>query len=191
MLLGTFLKGYADLMQYTDSKDKLDTSKKILKVNHAGEFGAINIYRSQIFFSKYFIKDLVPLLERFLCDEKRHLDIFWTEIQARNSVKCKSYFLCGLGGYVMGFISSMLGRKGIEACTWAVESVVIEHLENQLIYLKKIGDGQAYDAVNSILDDEKNHRDIAEGSGAKNIWYKPLRFCISLFTEMTIRFGMR
>ena len=178
-------------MKYTDSKDKLDTPRKILKVNHAGEFGAINIYRSQIFFSKFFIKELVPLLESFLADEKRHLDIFWTEIQARNGVKCKSYWLCGVGGYVMGFISSILGRKGIEACTWAVESVVIEHLENQLIYLKKKGDEQAFAAVNSILDDEENHRDVGAGSGATNIWYRPLRFCISLFTETTIRFGMR
>ncbi len=105
-------------MKYSDSRDKLDTPKKILKVNHAGDFGAINIYRSQIFFSKYFIKDMVPLLESFLVDEKRHLDIFWAEIQARKGVKCKSYWLCGLGGYVMGFISSILGRKGIEACTW-------------------------------------------------------------------------
>lgn len=178
-------------MKYSDSRDKLDTSKKILKVNHAGEFGAINIYRSQIFVSKYFIKDVVPLLESFLADEERHLDIFWQEIQARKGVKCKSYYLCGFGGCVMGFISSIFGRKGIEACTWAVESVVIEHLENQLIYLKKKGDDNAYDAVNSILDDEKNHRDIGAGKGATNIWYKPFRFCISLFTEMTIRFGIR
>lgn len=178
-------------MKYSDSLDNLDTPKKILKVNHAGEFGAINIYRSQIFFSKYFIKDMVPLLESFLADEKRHLDIFWTEIQARNGIKCKSYWLCGVGGYVMGLISSMLGRKGIEACTWAVESVVIEHLESQLIYLKGKGDHKAYEAVNSILDDEKNHRDVGAGSGATNVWYKPLRFCISLFTETTIRFGMR
>ena len=178
-------------MKYSDSKDKLDTPKKILKVNHAGEFGAINIYRSQIFFSKLFLKDMVPLLESFLDDEKRHLEIFWQEIQARNGVRCKSYWLCGFGGYVMGFISSLLGRRGIEACTWAVESVVIEHLENQLIYLKEKDDQAAYKAVESILEDEKNHRDNGAGTGATNLWYKPLRFCISLFTETTIRFGMR
>ena len=178
-------------MKYSDSKDKLDTPKKILKVNHAGEFGAINIYRSQIFFAKYFFKDMVPLLESFLADEKRHLDIFWTEITARNGIKCKSYWLCGAGGFTMGLISSLLGRNGIQACTWAVESVVIEHLENQLLYLQKLEDHHAYDAVNSILEDEKNHRDIGAGSGSTNIWYKPLRFCISLFTETTIRFGMR
>ena len=117
--------------------------------------------------------------------------MFGVEIKARNGVKCKSYWLFGAVGYVMGFISSLLGRKGIEACTWAVESVVIEHLENQLIYLQERDDEKAYEAVNSILEDEKNHRDIGAGSDATNPWYKPLRFCIGLFTEMTIRFGMR
>lgn len=111
---------------------------------------------------------------------------------AREGVRCKSYWLCGLGGFVMGLISSIMGRRGIMACTWAVESVVISHLQAQLIYLKNKNDQVAYKAVESILEDEKNHRDTGfhEG-GATNIWYQPLRFSVSLFTESIIRFGMR
>jgi ubiquinone biosynthesis monooxygenase Coq7 len=179
-------------MKYRDSKGKIDTPKKILKVNHAGEFGAINIYRSQIFFAKIFMRDLVPLLESFLNDEKRHLDIFWQEIQRRNGIKCKSYWLCGLGGFVMGLFSSLLGRKGIMACTWAVESVVINHLNEQIIYLEKSGDQFALDTVQAIIEDEINHRDEGlQQGGETNIWYQPLRYAISLFTEGVIRFGMR
>lgn len=179
-------------MKYHDSKTELDTPKKILKVNHAGEFGAVNIYRSQLFVSRVLMKDLVPLLEDFLADEKRHLEIFWTEIQSRNGVKCKSYWLCGIGGYIMGFVSSLLGRRGIMACTWAVESVVVDHLHHQIAYLKEKNDIAALHAVEAILEDEQNHMDtgFAEG-GASNIWYKPLRFAISTFTEGVIRFGMR
>ncbi len=179
-------------MRYRDSKGKLDTPKKILKVNHAGEFGAINIYRSQLVFARIFMQDLVPLLESFMADEKRHLEVFWEEIQSRNGIKCKSYWLCGLGGFVMGFFSSLLGRKGIMACTWAVESVVVNHLQNQLTYLEQSNDTSAYKAVKSILDDEINH--MEEGrlqGGTTNIWYQPLRCAISLFTEGVIRFGMR
>ena len=179
-------------MKYKDSKGKIDTPKKILKVNHAGEFGAINIYRSQILVSKIFMPDLVPLLEDFLEDEKRHLNIFWNEIQSRNGIKCKSFWLCGLGGYFMGFISALLGRKGIMACTWAVESVVVNHLNTQLEYLASKSDKAAFNVVNEILDDEKNHRDIGMKEGGKdNFWYSPLRFVISAFTEGVIRFGMR
>ncbi len=104
---------------YRDSTGKVDTAKKILKVNHAGEFGAINIYRSQIFVSRLLNRNLVPLLEEFLADEYRHLEIFWTEIQRRGGIKCKSYWLCGLGGWGLGLVSALLGKRGIMACTWA------------------------------------------------------------------------
>jgi len=179
-------------MKYCDSKNSIDTSRKILKVNHAGEHGAINIYRSQLLICSWFMKDMVPMLSEFLEDEKRHMDIFWKEIQARNGIKCKSFYLCGLGGYVMGLFSALLGRKGIMACTWAVESVVVTHLHFQLEYLREKNDTDAYNTVEAILIDEENHRDIgAQHEGASNIWYRPLRFFISLFTEIIIRFGMR
>jgi len=181
-----------EILKYTDSSSELDTPKKILKVNHAGEFGAINIYRSQIFICKRFNKDLVPLLESFLADEKKHLEIFWKEIQTRNGVKCKSFWLCGLGGYCMGLISALLGKNGIMACTWAVESVVINHLKEQIIYLKSKNDEEALNAVESILQDEVNHMDAGfNNGGSSNVWYKPIRWSISLFTEVIIRFGMR
>lgn len=146
-------------MKYLDSKSGIDTPRKILKVNHAGEFGAINIYKAQLFMCNIFMKQHVPMLKEFLEDEQRHRDLFWIEIQRRNGIKCKSYWLCGVGGYFMGFISSLLGTKGIMACTWAVESVVINHLQNQLIYLSSKSDIDAYNTVKSILEDEINHRD--------------------------------
>jgi 3-demethoxyubiquinol 3-hydroxylase len=178
-------------MQYTDSKNWLDTPKKILKVNHAGEFGAINIYRSQILVARFFRRDYVELLESFKSDEERHLSIFWAEIQRRDGVKCKSYWLCGLGGYVMGFFSALFGKAGVMACTWAVESVVIDHLHNQLAYLEEKADAEAYAAVKSILDDEKNHRDAGQEYGESNVLFAPFRFVISAFTEGVIRIGMR
>jgi len=179
-------------MKYTDSAKGLDTPKKILKVNHAGEFGAVNIYRSQLFIAKIFMKDLVPLIEEFLADEKRHLDIFWQEIQRRNGVKCKSYWLCGIGGYFMGLVSALMGKRGIMACTWAVENVVVNHLHNQIAYLRERDDLEALETVEAILEDEQNHRDVGfKEGGTGNFLYKPLRFAISTFTEGVIRFGMR
>ena len=179
-------------MKYHDSKTALDTPKKILKVNHAGEFGAVNIYRSQLLIARVFMKDLIPTLEGFLADEKRHLDVFWQEVQRRNGVKCKSYWLCGLGGYFIGFISALMGRRGIMACTWAVESVVVNHLYEQIAYLRGKDDLAALKAVEEILEDEQNHRDTGfDEGGADNILYQPIRFAISMFTEGVIRFGMR
>jgi 3-demethoxyubiquinol 3-hydroxylase len=178
-------------MKYVDNRGSLDTPKKILKVNHAGEFGAINIYRAQILISKLFRRSYVPILEHFLADEERHLNIFWTEIKRRNGAKCKSYWLCGLGGWVMGFVSALFGKAGIMACTLAVESVVVNHLNGQLVYLEMKHDRQAYDAVKSILEDEKNHRDVGQQAGGSKFFYAPFRLMISAFTECVIRIGMR
>jgi ubiquinone biosynthesis monooxygenase Coq7 len=178
-------------MQYRESTTSLDTPRKILKVNHAGEFGAINIYKSQILVSKVLYRDYVNTLEGFLEDERRHLAVFWEEIQQRGGVKCKSYWLCGAGGYVMGFISALFGRRGIMACTWAVESVVTKHLYNQLSYLQSKEDVAANTAVQSILEDEEHHRDTGSSEVGKSILYTPFRFLISGFTEGIIRFGMR
>lgn len=179
-------------MKYHDSGRGLDTPKKILKVNHAGEFGAINIYKAQLLICSLVMKKHVPMLKSFLDDETRHLNLFWKEIQQRNGVKCKSYWLCGVGGYVMGTISALLGTKGIMACTWAVESVVITHLRNQLEYLSNKNDVAAFAAVKTILDDEVNHRDTGfTKGGTTNVLYAPFRFVVSAFTEGVIRFGMR
>lgn len=178
-------------MQYRDSSTALDTPKKILKVNHAGEFGAINIYRAQQAVCRWFNPKLLPMLAEFERDETKHLNLFWDEIQRRDGVKCKSYGLCGLGGYAIGFISALLGAKGIMACTWAVESVVVAHLNHQLEYLAHKNDAAASQAIQAILDDEVNHRDVGLQQGGANIFYTPLRFLISTFTEGVIRFGLR
>ena len=160
-------------------------------MNHAGEFGAINIYRAQIAVCKLFNPNMVPKLQGFLEDEKKHLAIFWNEMQRRNSIRCKSYWLCGVGGWLMGFVSALLGTKGIMACTWAVESVVAEHLKSQLAYLKQRDDQPAFNAVSAILEDEEHHRDTGSELGGKNALYAPFRYVVSLFTEWVIRFGMR
>ncbi len=178
-------------MRYQDCAGSLDTVRKILKVNHAGEFGAVNIYRAQILVSKFFRRRYVPMLQNFMADETRHLNIFWTEIQKRHGVRCKSYWLCGVGGWAMGAISALFGKAGMMACTWAVESVVVHHLKEQLIYLNQQRDCGVYDAVKFILEDEENHRDIGYAEGGGNIFYLPFRFMISAFTEIVIRLGMR
>ena len=179
-------------MKYRDSDSSLDTPQKILKVNHAGEFGAINIYEAQLLICRIAMKRHVPLLQEFLKDETRHLNAFWEEIEKRKGVRCKSFWLCGTGDYALGFISALLGTKGIMACTWAVESVVIAHLHSQLEYLSGKNDKDAFAVVKSILDDEVNHRDTGfKHGGATNILYVPFRFMVNAFTEGVIRFGMR
>lgn len=51
----------------------------------------------------------------------------------------------------MGFFSALFGQSGVMACTWAVESVVTEHLKSQLSHLGSKQDVDAYNAVHPLL----------------------------------------
>ncbi len=55
--------------------------------------------------------DMKTMLNDFMVDKQRHLNIFWQEIQTRQGITCKSYWLCGVGGYFMGFFQPVLDAK--------------------------------------------------------------------------------
>jgi 3-demethoxyubiquinol 3-hydroxylase len=71
---------------------------RVLKVNHAGEHGAVNIYRGQIFLARMTARHMVAELAEFKSHEERHRSLFAAELQRRSRQHCKSYHLCGLGG---------------------------------------------------------------------------------------------
>lgn len=62
-----------------------------MKVNHAGEHGAISIYTGQIFMARFTAKSLLPELLAFGADEQKHRTIFHKELQRRGVKRCKSY----------------------------------------------------------------------------------------------------
>lgn len=164
---------------------------RILKVNHAGEFGAVNIYRAQIFVGSLFGAKHIAVLNEFLAHEENHLAIFGAELERRGIRRCRSFWLCGIGGFSLGLISSMLGRKSVMACTAAVETVVLSHLEHQLQILQEIGDTDAYKAVERIIDDERAHQEHGISERTNCIFYRPFYGIIRWCTEAVIWLGMR
>jgi len=164
---------------------------RIIKVNHAGEFGAINIYRAQIGVARLFRQPHLAMLREFIAHEKKHLQIFGDELARRGVRRCRSYWLCGIGGFVLGLVTALLGRKGVMACTAAVETVVTRHLEQQLDVLDRIGDHEARTAVQAILADEEEHRDTAVEEGFDCVFYKPVYALVMAATESVIWLGMR
>lgn len=104
---------------------------RIIKVNHAGEHGAICIYSGQIHIARLTARSMVSELTEFRSHERRHRAIFGAELQRRGRSRCRSYWFCGVGGYVLGLITGVLGPSAIAATTVAVESVVLRHLEQK------------------------------------------------------------
>jgi 3-demethoxyubiquinol 3-hydroxylase len=169
----------------------IDFASRVLKVNHAGENGAVNIYAGQILSARITARDLVPELIEFKSHEERHRAVFWAELLRRNRPRCRSYLLCGIGGFTLGLVTGLFGRKAIAATTVAVERVVLRHLEEQLDLLRG-KDEAAVQAIESIATEERQHHDrSASQLTVGQFWPKVLSPIVSASTEAVIWLGMR
>ncbi len=168
-----------------------DLGDRIVKVNHAGENGAIAIYSGQILLARLTAPGLVEELQEFRSHELRHRAIFGAELARRKRRRCRSYWLCGLGGFILGLTTGLFGSAAISATTVAVESVVLRHLEHQLIVLRG-KDPAAVAAISEIVAEERQHRDqSAAHAHADTFWIKALNPIVSAATESVIWLGMR
>lgn len=137
------------------------TIRRILKVNHAGEYGAIRIYRAQLWIARRRYPDLVAFLTETLGHEIEHCSRFREAMPQRAARPCRIMALWGNGGLVLGFLTGLLGRRGIWVCTAAVEAAVHRHLDDQLYFLKD-RDSDLYDLIKSIQIEELAHLHYAE-----------------------------
>lgn len=168
-----------------------DLGARILKVNHAGENGAIHIYAAQAFVARLTAPSLVPELLAFKAHEERHRAVFMAELDARGRAKCRSDRLCALGGLVLGVVTALFGRAAMAATTVAVERVVLRHLEAQIAALHET-DPKATAAILSVLADEQQHHDqSAAHLTTQRRWLRVLQPIVSGATEAVIWLGMR
>ena len=166
-------------------------AEKMIKVDHAGENGAVNIYRAQYLAATIRSPSLKSQLKEFQHHEEEHRHIFKNYLEKVGVRRCVSYHLSGLGGFALGLVTGLIGPSAIAATTYAVENVVLEHLEHQLSYLRD-NSPDAFVAVSSIYEDEKAHHDQAKAQMQENklmsrILVRVIRTC----TETVIWFGMR
>jgi 3-demethoxyubiquinol 3-hydroxylase len=169
----------------------LSYADRVMKVNHAGEHGAVNIYRGQRLVCFWRDAEIKRDLEEFRAHEERHRAIFAAELERRGVRRCRSYWMCGLGGLVLGLATGICGRASIAAVTVAVERVVLRHLEIQIRDLEGV-DPEAHAAVAAILEDERSHHDRAAQEPRQGIfWPRILKPTISAATEFVIWTGMK
>jgi len=149
-------------MKKTDQK----ILQEIIRVDHAGERGAIKIYEGQLLALKTIKQDekLKGIIEEMKEQEKEHLEYFEKEIQKRNMKPTYFLPLWDLVGVSLGFGTALLGKKAAMLCTASVEEVIEKHYENQL---KKIGDDEndLKTKIKKFKADEVNHKNIALETG--------------------------
>jgi ubiquinone biosynthesis monooxygenase Coq7 len=101
---------------------------RIMKVDHAGEHGAVYIYRAQSWLARWRAPEMLRELEHFLAHERGHRARFMAELRRRGQRRCRSYLWCGLGGFILGAVTGLAGSQSIAATTVAIERVVLRHM---------------------------------------------------------------
>jgi ubiquinone biosynthesis monooxygenase Coq7 len=137
------------------------TVARIVRVNHAGEFGAIRIYSAQILVARRFWPDCVASLSEMLGHERSHCAAFRAAMPSRRSRPCRVMQFWSWGGWLLGFLTALLGPQGIWACTAAVEAAVHRHLDDQLFFLAD-RDRELHGIILSIREEELAHLHHAE-----------------------------
>ena len=150
-------------MKHTNKK----TLEEIIRVDHAGERGAIKIYEGQLLALNTFKKNdkLKKLFEDMKEHEKEHFEYFDKQIQKRNIKPTIFLPIWDLLGVTLGFGTTMMGEKAAMLCTASVEEVIDEHYKKQL---NTIGDDEKdlKRSISKFRDDEIDHKNIAYDKGA-------------------------
>ncbi len=149
---------------------KKSDKKKIeefIRVDHAGERGAIKIYEGQLLALNTLVKDeeLKKTVEEMKEHEHEHANYFEQEIRKRNIKPTKFLPLWDLLGVGLGFGSTLLGKKAAMLCTASVEEVIDEHYQNQINQIKS-DEKDLKDKIVKFREDELHHKDIAYEQGA-------------------------
>ena len=148
-------------------KTNINKIEKFIRVDHAGERGAIKIYEGQLLALNTFIKDddLKKKIEEMKVHEQEHCDYFENEIKKRDIKPTKFLPLWDILGVGLGFGSTILGKKAAMLCTASVEEVIDEHYSNQI---KQLGSDEKKlkEKIIKFREDELHHKDIAYKEGA-------------------------
>ena len=146
------------------SKKKIE---EFIRVDHAGERGAVKIYEGQLLALNTLVKNesLKKTIEEMKVHEMEHCQFFENEIRKRNIKPTKFLPLWDLLGVGLGFGSTLLGKKAAMLCTASVEEVIDEHYQNQINQLGP-EEKNLKKKIIKFREDELHHKDIAYEQGA-------------------------
>ena len=141
--------------------------EEIIRVDHAGERGAIKIYEGQLLALKTIKQDKVlkDTIEEMKEQEQEHLNYFEKEIQKRKIKPTYFLPLWDIMGVALGFGTAVLGKKAAMLCTASVEEVIDEHYLNQIKEIKN-DEKSLRKKIEKFRQDEIDHKDIAYDEGA-------------------------
>jgi ubiquinone biosynthesis monooxygenase Coq7 len=165
--------------------------RRILRVDHAGEHGAVSIYTAQIAGLGARHAELQRWLEQTLAHEMRHRCAFRDAMPDRRAKPCRALIVWSAGGWLLGRLTALLGPDAVMACTAVVEATVHGHLKSQASFLDRV-DPPLAALVREIQVEEDDHLAFAERHHDANApLARIIRTVVAAATETLIALSTR
>jgi ubiquinone biosynthesis monooxygenase Coq7 len=145
--------------------DEREALARMLRVDHAGEYGAVRIYEGQL--AVLGRSAASAAIKRMAAQEKTHLEEFDRLMAEKRVRPTLLQPLWHVAGFALGAGTALMGEKAAMACTVAIEEVIDEHYRAQA---EKLGTDQAplRSTVEKFRDEELEHRAIGLAAGAED-----------------------
>ncbi|MEM7741985.1 MAG: demethoxyubiquinone hydroxylase family protein [Pseudomonadota bacterium] len=163
---------------------------EMLRVDHAGEYGAVQIYRGQraVFDKLPHKARIAALLREMEQGEEKHLETFDRMLMERSVRPTLLAPLWNAAGFALGAGTALLGEKAAMACTSAVESVIEGHYQDQVDELEGQNEDELRDTFAQFREEELEHHDTAIAEGAEDApGYRFLRSVITAGCQAAIK----
>ena len=164
-----------------------DEIAAMIRVDHAGEYGAVRIYEGQLAVLGARYSAAADAIRHMAEQEQRHLKTFDALVNARKVRPTALEPVWRVAGFALGAATALMGEKAAMACTAAVEEVIDAHYAAQLDRLGT-SDPELKATVADFRAEEIEHRDAALAHGAADApGYRVLSEAIKAGCRLAIR----
>jgi ubiquinone biosynthesis monooxygenase Coq7 len=171
------------------AKTREQRMAQMLRVDHAGEYGATRIYQGQlaVFGQRATKQASADTIRHMEAQEQEHLHTFNQIINERNVRPTALTPVWHVAGYALGAATALMGEKAAMACTAAVEDVIDHHYQDQLDEIRD-EEVELKATISKFRDEEIEHRETALDLGAEDTpGYRFLSSAIKAGTRFAIR----
>jgi ubiquinone biosynthesis monooxygenase Coq7 len=161
----------------------------MIRVDHAGEYGAARIYAGQLAVLRNSQK--AGLLRHMRDQEQVHLETFNGMIADRRVRPTALLPFWHVAGFALGAVTAALGERAAMACTVAVEEAIDAHYTGQIEQLAET-ETPLRETLEKFRGEERDHRDIALANDAERApGYRLMTAAIRAGCRVAIRISER
>lgn len=151
-------------MPHPGDPDPADKIARMIRVDHAGEYGAARIYAGQL--AVLGRGETGDTIRHMAAQEAEHLRVFSAMVTARRVRPTALLPLWHVAGFALGALTAALGKNAAMACTVAVEDAIDAHYAAQAAALGE-NEPELKQTIEAFRAEELQHRDTGLAHGAE------------------------